>query len=89
MFRFTMRIVATLGLLFSVAVQAQEVYSFGVLSQRSALLTAQYWNPILDYVERKSGVKIQLSVARSAPESNDSTEKGVYDFVCFNLKALS
>lgn len=26
-----------------------ETYSFGVLPQRSAMLTAQYWNPILDY----------------------------------------
>lgn len=84
MFLFTAHVVATLSLLFLVTVQAQEVYSFGVLSQRSALLTAQYWNPILDYVERKSGVKIQLSVARSAPESNDATEKGVYDFVYSN-----
>lgn len=63
---------------------AAETYSFGVLSQRSALLTAQYWNPILDYVKQKSGVDLQLKLARSAPESNDATERGDYDFVYSN-----
>jgi phosphonate transport system substrate-binding protein len=79
-----MRFMVVFSLIFSVSVQAQDVYSFGVLSQRSAVLTAQYWNPILDYVERKSGIKMQLNLARSAPESNDATEKGLYDFVYSN-----
>lgn len=64
--------------------QNGQTYSFGVLSQRSAVLTAQYWNPILDYVKRKSGVTLNLKVARSAPESNDATERGEYDFVYSN-----
>ncbi|MBC7860785.1 MAG: phosphate/phosphite/phosphonate ABC transporter substrate-binding protein [Burkholderiaceae bacterium] len=63
---------------------AAEVLSFGVLSQRSAVLTAQYWNPIFDYVERRTGVKLMLKIARSAPESNDEIEKGSYDFVYSN-----
>lgn len=63
---------------------AVEVLSFGVLSQRSAVLTAQYWNPIFDYVERRTGVKLTLRIARSAPESNDEIEKGGYDFVYSN-----
>lgn len=61
-----------------------EGYSFGVLSQRSAVLTAQYWNPILDYVKRKTGVELLLKVARTAPESNDAAERGEYDFVYSN-----
>lgn len=61
-----------------------EAYSFGVLSQRSAVLTAQYWNPILDHVQRKTGVPLALKVARTAPESNNATEKGDYDFVYSN-----
>jgi phosphonate transport system substrate-binding protein len=63
---------------------SQPAYSFGVLSQRSAVLTAQYWNPLLGYVEHKTGVRLELKVARSAPESNDATERGVYDFVYSN-----
>ncbi|MEW6677535.1 MAG: phosphate/phosphite/phosphonate ABC transporter substrate-binding protein [Pseudomonadota bacterium] len=61
-----------------------EAYSFGVLSQRSAVLTAQYWNPILDYVQRKTGVVLNLKVARSAPESNEAIARGEYDFVYSN-----
>lgn len=71
-------------LLFSAAAAAQPTYSFGVLSQRSAVLTAQYWNPILEYVEQKSGVHLHLKAARTAPESNDATERGEYDFVYSN-----
>lgn len=63
---------------------AAESYSFGVLSQRNAVLTAQYWNPILNYVQQKTGITLELKIARSAPESNDAIEKGEYDFVYSN-----
>lgn len=73
-----------LSCLISLATQAAPAYSFGVLSQRSALLTAQYWNPILEYAGRRAGVELQLKVARTAPESNDATERGEFDFVYSN-----
>lgn len=72
------------GGLSPLAARAADSWSFGVLSQRSALLTAQYWNPILDYVLSKTGVLLMLKVARSAPESNEATVKGQYDFVYSN-----
>lgn len=61
-----------------------ETYTFGVLSQRSAVLTAQYWNPILEHVKSKTGIDLVLKLARTAPESNDATERGEYDFVYSN-----
>jgi len=61
-----------------------DTYSFGVLSQRSAVLTAQYWNPIFTYVKQKSGIELILKVARTAPESNDAAERGEYDFIYSN-----
>jgi phosphonate transport system substrate-binding protein len=61
-----------------------QVYSFGVLPQRSVVLTAQYWNPILDYVQRKTGIELALKVARTAPESTEAMERGEYDFVYSN-----
>lgn len=60
-------------------------YTFGVLSQRSAVLTAQYWNPILRYVSAKSGVLLILKVERTAPDSNLAVQKGSYDFVYDNV----
>jgi phosphonate transport system substrate-binding protein len=74
----------SLACLLPPSAQAAESYSFGVLSQRSAVLTAQYWNPILDYIKRKSGVALELKIARTAPESNNATERGEYDFVYSN-----
>ena len=66
------------------AAQAVDTYSFGVLPQRSAVLTARYWNPILDYAGRRAGVRLLLKVARTAPESNAAIERGEFDFVYSN-----
>ncbi len=83
---FWLKIVAALLLLcgHGSSVWASGAYTFGVLSQRSAVLTAQYWNPILSYVQQKTGVSLQLRVSRTAPESNASAERGEYDFVYSN-----
>src|SRR6267142_3981804 len=45
----------------SPGVAAQKAYSFYVLNQRSVALTAQYWNPILTHVSKKSGVPLELN----------------------------
>lgn len=72
------------GLLLSFSPQAADIHSFGVLSQRSAVLTAEYWNPILDFVGRQAGVNLQLKITRTAPESNAAIARGDYDFVYAN-----
>ncbi len=65
--------------------QAQEKpYAFNVLSQRSVALTSQYWNPILSYVSAKSGVPLELKLAKTAREGNAQAEKGAYDFLYTN-----
>jgi phosphonate transport system substrate-binding protein len=60
--------------------QQQKMYSFYVLNQRSVALTAQYWNPIITHVSRKSGVPLELKLAKTAQEGNAIAEKGGYDF---------
>ncbi len=72
---------ALTGLWLATATAQADTYSFGVLSQRSAVLTAQYWNPILAYVQQKTGIELELKVTRTAPESNNAIERGEYDFV--------
>lgn len=74
-------LLASLAASFAIAADS---YSFGVLSQRSAVLAAQYWNPVLDYVQRRTGIVLQLKVARTSQESSDATEQGDYDFVYSN-----
>jgi phosphonate transport system substrate-binding protein len=68
----------------SSALAAEQTYLFNVLSQRSVALTAQYWNPILTYVSRNSGVPLELRMAKTAKEGNAIAEKGGYDFLYTN-----
>lgn len=58
----------------------QKPHGFYVLHQRTISLTAQYWNPILTYVSAKSGVPLELKLAKSAREGNAVAEAGGYDF---------
>jgi len=66
--------------LYSPGVAAQKAYTFFVLPQRSVALTAQYWNPILTHVGKKSGVPLELKLTKTAQEGNAIAEKGNYDF---------
>lgn len=59
-------------------------YLFNVLNHRSVALTAQYWNPILLYVSRKSGVPLELRLNRTARENTAIAETGAYHFLYTN-----
>jgi phosphonate transport system substrate-binding protein len=59
---------------------ADEPYKFYVLIQRTIALTAQYWNPILTHASKKSGVPLDLRLAKTAQEGNAVAERGGYDF---------
>lgn len=61
-----------------------ETWSFGMSPFRSPLLTAQYWNPILNYVEKKSGVKLELVTTRTGQEASDEGARGKFDFIWDN-----
>jgi phosphonate transport system substrate-binding protein len=62
----------------------QRVYSFGVISQRSPILTAQYWNPILQFVAERSGVALELRVVRTGEEHAEAVRRGEFDFIYSN-----
>jgi phosphonate transport system substrate-binding protein len=62
------------------AAQDKPAYAFYVLHQRTVSLTAQYWNPILTHVSKKSGVAVELKLAKNAHEGNVKAEAGEYDF---------
>jgi len=63
---------------------AQQAHSFYVLHQRTVSLTAQFWNPILTHVSGKSGVPLELKLAKTAQEGNANAEAGKYDFLYTN-----
>jgi phosphonate transport system substrate-binding protein len=50
--------------------------SFGVISHRGPVLTAQYWNPILRHVSEKSGVSLELKLAKTGPEHSAMVGRG-------------
>ncbi len=67
---------------------AGPTYSFGVISQRTPVLTAQYWNPLLRDVAERSGVKLELRVARTGPEHAAAVRAGTLDFIYSNHNFL-
>jgi phosphonate transport system substrate-binding protein len=73
-----------LVLLTNMAIAADKVYTFGVLNQRNPVLTAEYWNSILDYVSKKSGVALQLKMGKTVQETDSMTEGGEFDFLFSN-----
>ena len=73
-------IAAATGLYAADAVAQQRTYTFYVLNQRTVALTAQYWNPILTHVSGKSGVPLELKLAKTAQEGNAIAEAGKFDF---------
>ncbi len=68
----------------SMKAMAGEARSFGVLNQRSATLTAQYWNPILHYISKKTGVPLELKMGKTAPETSAMIGRGEFDYVYSN-----
>jgi phosphonate transport system substrate-binding protein len=59
-------------------------FSFGVITQRSPVLTAQYWNPILRYVSDRSGVPLRLKLAKTGPDHSEMIGRGEFDFIYSN-----
>ena len=77
-------LLAAAVVLHSPGAGAQQAHSFYVLHQRTVSLTAQYWNPILTHVSGKSGVPLELKLAKTAQEGNANAEAGKYDFLYTN-----
>ncbi len=77
--------VATLATAFlGVAAAAQPAYNFSPVNQHSLQLSAAYWNPILEYVSARSGVKLQLKLGRTSAETTAGVLAGEADFAFTN-----
>ncbi len=49
--------------------QGGPVYRFSPVNQYGIELTARYWNPIVDYVSSKSGVRLELKIGRTSADT--------------------
>lgn len=65
---------------FSACGEESKPLLFGAVNQRSVSLTAQAWNPILDYVSRHAGVPLALKIGKTAPETTAMTVRGEHAF---------
>jgi phosphonate transport system substrate-binding protein len=65
---------------------AQEagVYRFSPVNQYGIELTASYWNPIVEYVSAKSGVKLQLKIGRTSADTTAYVLANEVEFVFSN-----
>jgi phosphonate transport system substrate-binding protein len=70
--------------LSSTAQAQQASYSFSPVPQYGIGLTAGYWNPILDYVSEKSGVKLNLKISRTSADTTAFVLAREVDFVFSN-----
>ncbi len=64
--------------------QAKDSYTFGIVPQQSASALVRTWAPILNYLEKHSGVKIQFETAKNIPTFEENLAKGKYDFAYMN-----
>ncbi len=70
----------------AISAQAQEngIYRFSPVNQYGIELTASYWNPIIDYVSNKSGVKLQLKIGRTSADTTAYVLANEVEFVFSN-----
>ncbi|MBP6850244.1 MAG: PhnD/SsuA/transferrin family substrate-binding protein, partial [Rhodoferax sp.] len=64
--------------------QAPTALRFSPVNQYGIELTASYWNPIIDYVSGKSGVKLQLKIGRTSADTTAYVLANEVEFVFSN-----
>ena len=62
----------------------EKVYTFGVLNQQSPELTAEKWNPILQYLSKVAGISLKLKMGPTVKSTDDMMGTGEFDFVFTN-----
>jgi len=67
-------------------VHAQEngVYRFSPVNQYGIEMTASYWNPIIEYITKKTGVKLQLKIGRTSADTTAFVLANEVEFVFSN-----
>lgn len=63
---------------------AENIYSVGVVPQFEARRIATIWQPILDEVSQRSGVKLQLKASPNIPRFEKQFSTGEFDFAYMN-----
>ncbi|MEI8304498.1 MAG: PhnD/SsuA/transferrin family substrate-binding protein [Burkholderiales bacterium] len=62
-------LIGAAGLSRQAGAQEAGVYRFSPVNQYGIELTARYWNPIIEHVSARSGVKLQLKIGRTSADT--------------------
>ncbi|MEY3218906.1 MAG: hypothetical protein RIT27_263 [Pseudomonadota bacterium] len=57
---------------------------FGILNQQSPQLTAERWNPIINYLVKTTGIPLQLKMGATVQATDEMMGKGEFDLVFTN-----
>lgn len=64
--------------------QDKPAYRFSPVNQYGIELTASYWNPIIEYVFKQSGVRLQLKIGRTSADTTAYVLANEVDFIFSN-----
>ena len=76
--------VISLSLTIGSIAQAAETYKFGIVPQSNGSRLSKLWTPILQYLESKTGYKLQFATARNIPTFEKRLLAGKYDIAYMN-----
>lgn len=84
-FRRGLLLTALAGLFAVGSARAQApAYTFSPVNQHDINLTAAYWNPIIQYIFEKSGVKLNLKIGRTSADTTSYVLAKEVEFVFTN-----
>ncbi|MBU1363987.1 MAG: phosphate/phosphite/phosphonate ABC transporter substrate-binding protein [Gammaproteobacteria bacterium] len=84
MHRLLLACVAALSLSATALANEAPSYRFSPVNQWDINKTAAYWNPIINYVSEKSGVKLQLKIGRTSADTTSYVLTREVEFVFSN-----
>ena len=84
MLRFFLSCVAALFFAANGFAEESPIYRFSPVNQWDINKTAAYWNPIINYVSEKSGVKLQLKIGRTFADTTSYVLAQEVEFVFTN-----
>ena len=72
------------GMVWAAAGEAPRALQFGVLNQQSVLQTAARWNPLLQYLGRKTGLPLQLRMGATIAQTDAMMGREEFDLAFTN-----
>ena len=72
------------AMVMTLPLYAAEPYTLGVLNQQPAAETAALWNPILTYLQAKTGLSFKFKMGTTVQETDAMTARGEFDFLYSN-----